>query len=128
MESDQVQRDLIWNLCDKCTIWSNYKNSEQPPRWRVSICTCLITAIILNHTSMILIFTINLLFKLKNPYMFPINRNKKRKAILLPCIIWKNHRLLISYSSKKSVVNAITVDDQYPNFISRVCQKETWWK
>ena len=58
LDTDKVQEDLTWNLFDKCTIWYHCQNSEQPLRWRVSICNCVRTRIRLNHNPMIIVTTI----------------------------------------------------------------------
>ena len=54
LDTDQVQTELIFNLCDKFKIWYHHQNSEQPPRWIVYIWTHIRTRIRLSQIHMVL--------------------------------------------------------------------------
>ena len=58
LDTYQLKINLIYNLCDKCTIWYHNQNSKQLPRCRIYICTYARTRIILNHTPMIMVATL----------------------------------------------------------------------
>ena len=72
----------------------------------------------LNQVPMILVATI---FPRKNtlahPEMCPRNQNKRRELLVPLCISQKNQRHGGSVRTKKSIVNAIRVGDQYQNLI-----------
>ena len=78
----------------------------------------------LNHIPVIISTTIFYHKKsLAHPEMWPRNQNKRSELLLPLCTSKKNHMHGESVRTKKSIVNATKVGDQYPNLILKRTSK-----
>ena len=125
LETDQLQVELFYNLCDKCKILSHHENSENPQGGEfIYISMCKNYDNIEPHPYDYGCYFLLLLQKyLANTDMWPRKHNNRREILVNPHISRKNKSYEESVLNNESVVNSITLDYQYPNLIVKMIPK-----